>query len=135
MYIINSKIKSQIKIALIDALRHRVDMSYRTSQVRVPVRTGYLKRHGFFSVVENGAQIIYSPIYSSYVERGIRGGNQNVRGHYRRDGTYVRPFTRYIPPREGKHYIESSLRDNFEDELANDFDAQLRIRFKNVKKE
>lgn len=118
-------IKPQIKDAIIDAIRKRVDYAFMLSQQRCPYKTGYLKRHGNYSKIENGAQIIYQCEYASYMERGLKGGQQSVRGFYRRDGVYVRPFSRYMPHREGQHFIESSLEDSFK-EFADNFEIDAK---------
>ena len=124
---ISNKIREIIRDTIVDSIRRRTDTAFRESQYRVPVITGKLKRSGTFSAIDSGANIIYWADYSSFVEHGIKGGIQKVRGFYRRGGSYVKSFSRYMPKREGRHFIESSLKDSFK-ELNSEFENQVRLR-------
>lgn len=129
--------KEQSKQALILAIRSTVNKAFQFSQVRVPVISGTLRDSGNFTEIENGAQIQYigkpeNP-YASFVERGVHGGYVTRRTYIKRDGTYVKETTYYLPFREGRHFIESSMKDSFRD-FNNEFEDSLRRYFKDVRK-
>ena len=131
---IRDQIRKDIYEAILNAIYNKSDIAFRSSQAKVPVITGALKRSGSIAKNSDGAKIEYKMDYSSFVEHGIKGGMQEVRGHYRRDGSYVKSFSRYMPMRKGKFFIGSSVKESFAD-LALELSNQLRIKgFRVVKR-
>lgn len=101
--------KTSIVSKIIDTIHDRMRIAFNDSQAKVPVRTGFLKHSGSVTDLDKGSSIVYSAEYSSFVELGLRGGYQNVHGFYRKDGKYVKSFSRYMPYRAGVFFIRNSV--------------------------
>jgi len=126
-------------IALNDALIETTDKAFAESQIVVPVRTGRLKGSGKAFCEDKSCVINYSASYADVVEHGWKGGIVNVHSYRRRDGIFVREHTMNQPPREGRHYIENSVRICFKgipgtmSPFLNSFINNLRRYYKEVK--
>ena len=125
------QIRALIKDCVIEAIRNRANDGFMNSQVSCPVVTGKLKSSGNVIDIENGAQLQYTAEYSSNVEKNWSGGRIYVGAYNRKDGTRVKGYNYYSPPREGKHFIENALKDSFKT-LNSELDMRLRGHFKNI---
>lgn len=123
--------KSKIKEALLEAIQERVKDGFERSQDVVPVISGNLKRSGKEEDIENGAKIFYGMTYSSIVERGMPEHYEHVDSFFRKDGVFVKAFTRHMSERKPKEYIKKSLKAAFE-KFSSTFDSNLREKFKRV---
>jgi len=118
----------KIMEALLDALHDRGSYGFTLSQTRCPVgKTGGLKRSGSVTNTFNNSTILYSAKYASNIERGIEAHTEEVSG-YRSGNKTMSAYTRRVKPKEGVHFIETSLKESFED-FANKIDASLRVHF------
>jgi hypothetical protein len=118
----------------VEVIRERVKTSFDQSQIVVPVKTGALRASGDEQNIPDGAQIHYGKEYASFVERGFAGGNIHVNSYVKKNGTKVRSYDYYSPPRTGRHFIENPLKDSFKS-LDDSFDQKLHQHFKIVRKE
>lgn len=109
-------IKQQIIEALRQALNKSGNKAFIDSQTNVPVVTGNLKRSG--SIIDTASEILIKYIveYASIVERDWSGGMVWTDSYVKRNGTRVKGHYKHQPPREGKHFIENSLRGVFKGE-------------------
>jgi hypothetical protein len=134
--------------AIVEALRDRASDGFSKSQIKCPVITGNLKRSGSVKDIWRGSELNYSAIYASTVERGQETRIEYVASHTKTPkkaaaltkkgvhlGNYsVKSYKRTISAREGKHFIESSLKEAFES-FSNSLDMFLRTKFGVVSRE
>lgn len=123
--------KTKIKEVLLKAIQERVKDGFDRSQAVVPVVTGNLKRSGKEEDIENGAKLEYKIEYSSFVERGMPAHYEHVDSFFRKDGVFVKGFTRYMKERKPRNFIRNSLKAAFE-RFPSSFDSNLREKFKRV---
>jgi hypothetical protein len=124
--------QSTIVQALIESLRDRARNGFEMSQVGCPVVTMTLKNSGSVEDIPNGSVLSYKAPYASIVERGIEDHTEIVPG-YSRKGHMVRSHIRRVHAKEGKHFIETSLKKAFET-FSNTIDGQLRVKFTRVER-
>lgn len=124
--------QSNIVKALIDALRDRARNGFELSQTSCPVVTNTLKSSGTIEDIPNGSLLSYKAPYASIVERGTEEHTETVPGYARR-GHMVRSHTRRVHAKEGKHFIETSLKKAFET-FSNTVDGELRVKFSRVER-
>ena len=120
-----------MKDSLIRMIQEKVLDAFGKTRSKVPVRTGALKSSGSTNDIPNGAELRYSKEYASFVERGFKGGRIHVPTYYRRDGTRVRAYDYYSPPRPPGKFIENSMEESFSS-AADVFDRNLKIHFRRV---
>jgi len=125
--------KNKIRNILIEAIRNKGREAFNSSQSICPVKTGKLRNSGNVTDIENGIMIQYRQDYASEVERDFAGGRITVKPYRRQDGTLVKGYSYYAPPRKGQHFIENSLKRHF-DGLNAEVDIGLRRNFKSVSK-
>ncbi len=124
-------VKEKIREAILEAIREKAKEAFDKSQNVVPVKTGNLKRSGTCKEIENGSNIIYSAEYASNIEHGVEDHIEVVNGFYRKDGSYVKSHTKRVSARQGKKYIENSLKSAF-DNFNSSLEYSLKRRFKKV---
>ena len=115
------------------ALHETGETAFIESQNVIPVDTGALKESGNFQAVGDGIIIRYTKEYASSVERGWEGGRVWTRDYLRSDGVLVKGHYKNQSPREGRHFIEKSLRKFFVSGLSNKtpFQESIIIELKN----
>ena len=101
------------------ALHETGETAFIESQNVIPVDTGALKESGNFQAVGDGIIIRYTKEYASSVERGWEGGRVWTRDYLRSDGVLVKGHYKNQSPREGRHFIEQSLRKFFVRDSSN----------------
>lgn len=124
-------VKEKIREAILEAIREKAKEAFDKSQNVVPVKTGNLKRSGEYKEIDDGGQILYAVEYASVIERGTESSIEVVNGFYRRDGTYVKSHTKKVSAKQGRKYIENSLKDAFSN-LNSSLEYSLKRRFKKV---
>lgn len=124
--------ENAIRDALVDSVRDRANYAFSLSQIAVPVVTGFLKQSGTVRDEEGGSVINYKAPYASNIERGTESHYEPVAGHVRK-GKYVKGHIRAVTKKEGKHFIEKSLKQSFEG-LSNIVDMFLRVKFPRVER-
>ncbi len=129
----NTLFRTKVKEALIEAIHERVKDAYGRSQVKVPVDTGDLKRSGTEEDLDNGAKVEYKKEYASIVERGFPEHYEQIKGHYKKNGVFVRNHTRKVKERKPVNYIKDSFEGSFE-RFSTNFESNLRNKFKSVVK-
>ena len=95
------------------ALHETGETAFIESQRIVPVDTGALKSSGSIKTVDEGIIIHYSKEYASHVEKGWEGGKIWTSSFKRASGATVRGHYKNQSPREGRHFIEQSLKKFF----------------------
>ena len=120
-----------IKEAIIQAVQTRGRQAFDMSQAIVPVKTGFLKRSGKFTLLPLGCQIIYSAFYASLIEKGRAAGMERVKTYLRSNGSIVSGHMRMVHALPARHFIMNSVQTAFQS-ISDEFDGQLRVRFKNV---
>ena len=83
--------------------------------------------------VSGGDTIIYNGIviHNSTIERGVEDHIEVVNGFYRKDGSYVKSHTKKVSAKQGKKYIENSLKSAFNN-FNSSLEYSLKRRFKKV---
>lgn len=119
--------------SIVEAIRKRGEEAFVISLQKVPVITGALRNSGYEINIDNGMELGFGKPYASSVERGWSGGTINVPTYRKSKGTIVRAYSYFSPPREGQHFIEKSMTESFS-KLNEEFDSQLRQRFRKVRK-
>jgi len=99
--------------AIRQALHETGETAFIESQRKVPVDTGALRGSGSIQTIGEGIIINYSKEYASHVERGWEGGRVWTSSFTRTSGARVRGHFKNQSPREGRHFIENSLRKYF----------------------
>lgn len=123
--------REKLREAVLNSIKERVQDGYARSQSVVPIVTGKLKRSGLESETDEGAKIFYGADYASFVERGMQEHYEHVNSFFRKNGTFVKGFTRHMPKTEAKNYIRNSIKGAFE-KFASTLDSNLRAKFKSV---
>ena len=115
------------------ALHETGENAFHESQRIVPVDTGALKESGSIALLQEGLIIRYTKEYASHVERGWEGGKIWTSSFTRASGARVRGHFKNQSPREGRHFIEQSLKKFFVRGLRNKtpFQESIIIELKN----
>jgi hypothetical protein len=112
-------------------IQDKVKEAFDKSQTTVPIRTGQLKASGSTNILADGAELKYSKDYASFVERGFRGGTIHVEAYTKKNGTHVRAYSYYSPPRTPRKFIETPMTESFKT-AGEAFDRNLRNHFRIV---
>lgn len=121
----------EIYAAVLKATQVTGEKAFRLSQTNAPVLTGFLRKSGSFQILSNGCKIVYAAPYASIVENGQSAGRQRVKTYFRKDGSLVAGHYKYVHALPGKFFIKRAVDQAFL-RLNDEFDTQLRARFKNV---
>jgi hypothetical protein len=105
--------KSVIVESIRDALKKTGKVAFKESQSVVPVDTGALKKSGSFQTVNEGFIICYAKEYASIIEKGWKGGKVWTSSFRRSNGVKVKGHYKKQPFREGRYFIENSLKKYF----------------------
>ena len=108
----SERIRKAIKEAIREAVAKNGQRAFSESQSTAPVDTGKLKSSGIVINNHDGVLIKYAAEYAEAVERGWAGGKVWT-GMHVRGKSVVRGHYKNQPPKEGKHFIENSLRKFF----------------------
>jgi len=105
--------RAMVVSALRQALHDTGEIAFLESRKVVPVDTGALRGSGSIQTIGEGIIINYSKEYASHIERGWEGGRVWTSSFTRASGATVRGHYKNQSPREGRHFIENSLRKYF----------------------
>ena len=111
--------RAMVVSALRQALHDTGEIAFLESRKVVPVDTGALRGSGSIQTIGEGIIINYSKEYASHIERGWEGGRVWTSSFTRASGATVRGHYKNQSPREGRHFIEQSLKKFFVRGLRN----------------
>ena len=111
--------RAMVVSALRQALHDTGEIAFLESRKIVPVDTGALRGSGSIQTIGEGIIINYSKEYASHVERGWEGGRVWTSSYVKSNGARVKGHYKNQLPREGRHFIEQSLKKFFVRGLRN----------------
>ena len=124
-----SRVREQIKSAIVSAIRKTGERAFSLSQQKCPVISGALKNSGKTEDIDQGFELRYEKDYASFPERGVSPGTIHVPSYRRkRNGTRVKSYSYYSRGQKAQRYIGSSMDEAFKNsrDFARNFENELR---------
>lgn len=119
-----------IKKSLVNTIHTTGYKAFERSRQKCPIVTGRLKSTGKDKILDIGYEFQYGNDkvnYASFVERGTEPGMRYVEIYRRKDGVIVRAHSFFSKGQHAQHFIESSMKEVFTQDFAQDFDNQMRL--------